>query len=300
MSTFYNSKKLHGITLIGFSLLLLVIGCRPTSPTEQTSPFSVNEPPSAAVQSPEPTSPIDPPSTDDDLEAFKAQILAEEQTKELAFIEEERQAIPLVDEPDALIQLHPQQRLWITPDRKDVVMIGRVVLREGFLELLACRTGTKEHESILAVRIEPYLIHMALLAANARQGKPMQMSPVFTPATGDKIDIMLRWKDEAGTQHESRAQDWIWDMSISPEDAKKPMTTHWVFSGSRMYQDDDGSNRYVADETGELFGLSNFVGSILDVPIRSSEDNTELMFGCLTERIPPQDTLVTIILTPAL
>jgi len=63
--------------------------------------------------------------------------------------------------------------------------------------------------------------------------------------------------------------------------------------------DDEEKTRYVADETGELFGLSNFVGSILDVPIESSEDNTQLKFGCFTERIPPLDTPVTIILTPA-
>ena len=127
----------------------------------------------------------------------------------------------------------------------------------------------------------------------------MQVSPVFTPATGDKIDITLRWKDESGTQHESPAQDWVWDMSASPEHAKKPMSTHWVFSGSRMVQDYEGTDRYLANETGELFGLSNFVGSILDVPIQSSDDNTRLQFGCLTERIPPLGTLVTIVLTPA-
>ena len=245
-------------------------------------------------------SPLDlPPVIDEDLEAFREQILAEERAKELAHIDEEQNFVPLVDEPDVLISLSPQHRIWVTPDRKSAVMNGRVVLQEGFLELLACRVGSKEHESILAVRVEPHLIHAALIVVNARQGRPMQTSPVFTPATGGRINITLRWKDESETLHESSAQDWIWDMSVSPEDAKKPMTTHWVFSGSRMVQDYEGNDRYLADSTGELFGLSNFVGSILDVPIWSSDDNTQLMFGCFTERIPPLDTLVTIILTPA-
>jgi len=248
----------------------------------------------------EPLSPLDmppPPSTDEDYEALREQVLAEEREKERALIEEERNLVPLVDEPETLRLLDERDRIWITPDRTSVVLIGRVVLREGFLELLACRVNTKEHESILSIRVQPFLIHAALLAANARQGKPMQMRPVFVPATGDRIDITLRWKDETGTLHESPAQHWIWDMS-SPEDAKKPMTTHWVFSGSRIYQDDEGMNRYVADETGELFGLSNFVGSILDVPIESSADNTLLQFGCFTKHIPPTDTPVTIVLTP--
>ena len=246
-----------------------------------------------------PISPLDlPPVIDEDLEALREKVLAEEKAKELALIEEERNFVPLVEEPNALIPLHPQHQIWITPDRKNVIITGRVILREGFLELLACRVGTKEHESILAVRVEPQLIHAALLAANARQGRPMQVSPVFAPATGDRIDITLRWKDESEIQHESPAQDWVWDMS-SPEDSKKPMATHWVFSGSRMLQDFDGNEIYAANVTGELFALSNFVGSILDVPIRSSDDNTQLQFACFTERIPPLDTLVTIVLTPS-
>jgi hypothetical protein len=235
-------------------------------------------------------------------EAAREQVLADERAEELALIEEERKLVPVVSEPDKLIlfNLLPDQkdRIWITQDRTSVVMIGRVVFREGFLELLACRVRTKEHESILSVRVTPALIHGALLVANARQGKPMQTSPEFIPASGDKIDITLRWKDESGAEHESPAQHWIWDMSSSTEEAKKPMTTHWVFSGSENYRDDEGNVHYAANETGELFGLSNFVGSILDVPIQSSRDNTRLQFGCFTERIPPLDTPVTIILTP--
>ena len=229
--------------------------------------------------------------------ALRERILAEERAKELALIEEERKIIPLVDEPEKLIPLDPADRIWITPDGTSVVLLGRVVLREGFLELLACRAATKEHESILSVRVKPFLIHAALLATNARQGRPMQASPVFAPATGDRIDIALRWKDESDEQQESSAQDWAWDMSISKDDAKKPMTTHWVFSGSREFLDGEGNVIYLADETGELFGLSNFVGSILDVPIQSSADNTRLQFGCFTERIPPLGTPVTIILS---
>ena len=253
-------------------------------------------------------SPLDlPPEANEeaDLAALREKILAEEHAKELALIEQERQIIPFVDAPDELIPLDPQDRIWITSDRKHVVLLGRVVLREGFLELLACRVGSKEHESILSVRVKPFLVHAGLLAVNARQGQSAEFRPEFIPASGDRIDITLRWQirsrslsgEEEIVQHESSAQDWIWDLS-SPEHAKRPMTTHWVFSGSRTYQDAAGNHRYLADETGELFGLSNFVGSILDVPIESSADNTMLQFGCFTERIPPIGTPVTIILTP--
>jgi len=288
--------------LLTLAILLIgsETGCRKPVPTERTPQLTAEQP--AEVQTTERISPLDlPAAPDEDYEAARERILAEERAKELALIKEERKVVPMVDEPEKLILLDPTDRLWVTPDRTSVVMIGRVVLREGFLELLACRMGSKEHESILSVRVTPQLIHAALLVVKARQGKPMQFSPdteTFVPASGDKIDMTLRWKDESGTDREAKAQDWVWDMANSPEDAKKPMATHWVFSGSREYQDDEGKNRYVADETGELFSLSNFVGAILDVPIQSSADNTRLLFGCFTERIPPLDTMVTIMLTP--
>ena len=298
-TSFYNG---YSLLVLVFLLIASGIGCHKSASTNQEkiiSAASSAEQPLVEPSPAEPVSPLDRPAVpDENLEAERERILAEERAKELALIEEEQKIVPMIDKPDKLIQLFPQERLWVTPDRKSVVMIGWVVLREGFLELLACRVGSKEHESMLSVRVTPQHIHAALLVVQARQGKPMQTSPVFVPPTGDQIDITLRWKDESGADRESPAQDWVWEMSSSSENAKKPMTTHWVFSGSKMVQDEEGTNHYLADETGELFCLSNFVGSILDVPILSSAENTQLLFGCFTERIPPLDTPVTIILTP--
>ncbi|MDR2757654.1 MAG: undecaprenyl-diphosphate phosphatase [Planctomycetaceae bacterium] len=225
-------------------------------------------------------------------------ILAEEEAKEQAEIAEEQKRIPLVDEPDKLILLDPQDRIWITPEGQSVVILGRVVLREGFLELLACRVGTKEHESIISVRVKPFLIHAALLMVRAEPGKPVQQTPQFVPPSGDEIEITVRWNDQEGHRKEVLAQDWVWDAGNSKEDSKKAMSTHWVFTGSMQYKDESGMNHYVADESGELLGLSNFVGAILDVPIKSSADNTELLFACFTERIPERGTPLTLILTP--
>ncbi|MDR2705374.1 MAG: YdjY domain-containing protein, partial [Planctomycetaceae bacterium] len=225
-------------------------------------------------------------------------ILAEEEAKEQAEIAEEQQRIPLVDEPDKLIPLDPKDRIWLMPDNGSVVILGRVVLREGFLELLACRIGTKEHESIVSVRVKPFLIHAALLAVGAEPGKPVQQTPQFVPPSGDEIEITIRWNDQDGHRKEVLAQEWVWDAGNSKEDSKKAMSTHWVFTGSMQYKDESGENHYIADESGELFGLSNFVGAILDVPIKSSADNAELLFACFTERIPERGTPLTLILTP--
>ncbi|MDR1290108.1 MAG: YdjY domain-containing protein, partial [Planctomycetaceae bacterium] len=211
---------------------------------------------------------------------------------------EEERFIPLVDDVDKLIQLHPKDRIWLEGEVGAVVITGRVVLREGMLELFACKVNSKEHESIISIRVLPELIHAALLAVGAENGKPVQMKPEFVAPSGDEIEVRVKWRGQDGQIKESSAQDWIWDNANSKEDDKKPMKTNWVFTGSQQYKDEEGNNHYLANETGELFGLSNFVGSILDVPIQSSADNDKLMFSCLTEKIPPLGTLVTIILKP--
>jgi undecaprenyl-diphosphatase len=234
-----------------------------------------------------------------ELNRERERILAEEKAKEQRIIEEDRRLIPDVDNADKLLPLDKDDRIWITADKTSVVFIGRVALREGLLELLACRTRTKEHESILSVRVKPYLIHAGLLLIGAKQGKPMQMNPSFAPATGDTVSITLRWKDADGQVKEAAAHDWITDIDAENKGntgSNRSKALSWVFSGSTEYQDDDGRTHYLANESGELIGVSNFVGSILDVPMQSSADNSQLLFTCRTDSIPPLETPVTVIL----
>lgn len=219
---------------------------------------------------------------------------------------------PLVAEPKTLIALHDTEPIWLSADKKTVVVVGRVVLREGMLELFACRRRSKEHESILALDVTPHLLHAALLAIGADAGKPASFEPKFTPAHGDTISIRLHWKGDEGRQKTATPQDWltqrriIVDKSIdNPPNAKpaKPATEPaltpitWVFAGSLTYPDADGRLHYVADETGELIGLSNFAGAILDLPLESTSSNESLLFSPKTDAIPPLGTEVTLVLS---
>ena len=225
-------------------------------------------------------------------------IVAEEEAAERAAIEEEKKRMPFVDEPEKLILIDPNDRIWITPDKKSVIVLGRIALREGLLEFFACCVGTKEHESVISMRVKPFMLHAALLAIGAEQGKPVQVMPKFIPPSGEEIEILVRWKDDKGEIKEALAQDWVLDEDATEKNGTNTaMKSNWVFSGSMIYQDGEGKNHYMADETGELFGLSNFVGAILDVPFESSADNDDLLFTCFTERIPELYTPVTLILT---
>jgi hypothetical protein len=110
---------------------------------------------------------------------------------------------------DEVVALNPNRTVLLDREGKRVLVKTRVVLREGFLEMLCCPAQTKEHESILAVDSRAYVIHAGLLALGAKPGAPVQYRPDYKPPTGQPIDIFLQWTDAQGKRHRVRAQEWI-------------------------------------------------------------------------------------------
>lgn len=198
-----------------------------------------------------------------------------------------------VDEPEKLRRLDKTAPIWVSSDRKRVVLGGVVCLREGPLEFFACRRGSKEHESVVSLDVAPHLIHAALLAVGAKQGKPAKFDPEFVPPTGEEIEIELRWRDAASeTVRKIRAQE-----TVRVAETGREMTASWVFTGGLFGVDAEGKKYYLANVTGEIFGVSNFPGSVLDVPFESSSDNALLTFEANTDKIPPTGTPTALILT---
>jgi hypothetical protein len=192
-----------------------------------------------------------------------------------------------------LIRLDPKAPVWIDKVRKRVVVVGKVCLREGQLEMFACPEGTKEHESVLSVPVSAEMVHAALLGIGAKQGTPVEFAPEYKSATGTEIDVSLYWTDEAGKRRSAWAQDWVQDARTG-----KALKHPWVFAGSRFWRDEQtGKELYLAN-MGELICVSNFSSAMLDLPIESSDKAGQLLFTAYTERIPPLDTPVTIVLTP--
>lgn len=201
---------------------------------------------------------------------------------------------PLVDNRAALAQLHPTYPVWFDKEHKSVVMLGEVCQRRMSLELFACLKGSKEHESIVSVPAQAYVVHAGLLAAGAEPGNPVQFYPEYVPARGPEIEVTVIWKDEKGQIQRARAQDWVRNA-----ETKKPMEYAWVFAGSHFVRDEQTKEQYYrADGEGDLICVSNFPSAVLDIPVKSTDQNAGLLFECFTERIPPIGTPVTLILTP--
>ncbi len=197
--------------------------------------------------------------------------------------------------PPGARQLDPRYPVWLDAARHQVIMDGQVCLREGALEMFICLQGTKEHESILAVKTKAFLVHAALLAAGAKPGKPVQYDPKYVAATGTEIDITLQWLAKDGKQKTARAQEWIRNAQTG-----KAMTDHWVFAGSGFWVDENDGTKHYHAESGDFICVSNFSTAMLDLPIESTQTNQGLLFEALTERIPPEGTTVRIVLAPRL
>lgn len=193
-----------------------------------------------------------------------------------------------------LIKLAKDHDVWVDPQRKLVVVDGEVAMREGGLEMFACPKGSKEHESVVAVRSNAQLVHAGLLAVGAIAGHPVQFDPKYVPATGTTIDIFVLWQDDKG-KHKVRAQEWVKDAKTGEE-----MKHHWVFGGSGFWTDQSTGEKYYHADGGDFICLSNFSTATLDLPIESSQANSALLFSAFTERIPPRGTKVRLVLIPRL
>jgi hypothetical protein len=184
--------------------------------------------------------------------------------------------------------------LEVLPDKKRRVLVsGEICLREGQLELLMCRKHTKEHEAILSADVDARDIHKALIAAGATEGAPVQFAPKYRPATGTTIKVSLQYMDK-GKLTTVPGQSWVKNLKSG-----KALDSDWVFAGSRLVANplDPDKKHYLAND-GDLICVSNFETALLDLPVKSPKENADLVFAAFTERIPPLETKVVVVLEP--
>lgn len=194
--------------------------------------------------------------------------------------------------PPGMTRLYKDARIWIDLKKKLLVVDGYVALRLGQLEMFACPAGTKEHESVIGLLSKAQYVHAGLLAIGAKPGSPVKFEPTYTPASGSKIKIEILYVDEKGAKKRVLAQDWVRQVGT-----EKTLDMDWVFAGSGMWKDPDtGTEQYLA-ESGDLICVSNFSTATLDLPIRSSQANSSLLFAAYTDRIPPEQTPVRLVLS---
>ncbi len=185
--------------------------------------------------------------------------------------------------------------VWIDLKKKQILVGGRICLREGLLEMFSCPVGTKEHEAIVSANTPARFVHAGLVAIGARPGPPVQFQPKYKPAQGTEVEVTVIWKDLKGKEHRVRAQQWVKQTKTG-----KALEYPWVFAGSGFWTDERTGKQYYNADGGEFICVSNFSTAMLDLPVESSDANDTLMFCAFTERIPPRGTRVYLLLTPKL
>jgi hypothetical protein len=204
----------------------------------------------------------------------------------------------LLVDTTGLERLDAEYNVWTDPQQKRVVLAGTVARREGPLEMFACLKGTKEHESVVAIHAKAFLIHAALLAVGAEQGSPVRFAneegeAAFRPAQGDEIEVTILWLDAEGQRQQARGQDWVRHIKTG-----EALDVPWVFAGSGFWVNDRTGEQFYMAEDGDIICVSNFTTAMLDLPVESSQATANLLFEGFTERIPPQGTPLTVVLTP--
>lgn len=222
----------------------------------------------------------------------------------------------LVAPPSAPVQQEQFVQLGadIRLDRhKSQVMIrAQVAARNGWLEQLVCKAGTREHESLLAVEAAPKMIHAALLAAGFSPGAPgswVEMPPDaagkpvirFQPPTGAQVELLVRWED-GGRTNERALCDWVRSV---PDAAQQGDTVtfpcdRFVFAGSHVRPNPRSlgpGEHYVADYTGSIVGLVTFGDEVIafEEVIPDRVDIAPAIWEAWTERIPPEGTPVELV-----
>jgi hypothetical protein len=196
--------------------------------------------------------------------------------------------------PEHFVRLQPDQNVWVDKKNRTVVMDGEICLREGLLELLLCEEGGKTHESVIKVKAKPSIVRAGLEAIGAKKGKPAEFQPEYKPATGDEIEIRVKYLDPKGKLHEVMAQEFVRNVKTG-----KALDHPWVFAGSFFSFDEfEKKEVFMADATGDFICVSNFPTAIMDLPIPSSQTNEQLMFDAFKENIPLVGTKVRVTLKP--
>jgi biopolymer transport protein ExbD len=191
---------------------------------------------------------------------------------------------------DVIIKTLPG--IVIDTKAREVRLEAVVCLRQGSLELLACEAGTKEHESIFAVRAKPSQVTFALALLGLEPGAPGKTLDrnVYRPPSGEVVDVLVRFLMPNGQVQEMPAWKLL-RLSGRPEALERPLS--WVYVGVPS-----ADALKAADDEGTVICLSNFLAAVLDVPFESTAVNANLAYDANTAALPPLGTKAELVLHP--
>ena len=209
--------------------------------------------------------------------------------------------------------------------KRCVDLEAKVCLDAGYLELIACTKGSKEHESIVSVSSKALHIHTALLLLGADHGHPeirklvdeknqrwVNLSP-----RGDPVEVMLVLPDSNGKPTERPIRDFVerstsrldevsgevlsdTSVNVNPgERQSAEFSKVFIFAGSRLNDAGNGPKQYLADLSGNIVSIATFGDEVLCLPSHQTQQNSALMWQVKPDVLPKVGTMVTLRLRPS-
>lgn len=191
---------------------------------------------------------------------------------------------------------------------------GTVCLDQGLLELVACTEGSKEHESIVAIKARPMHVHTALLLLGAKSGNPAMRKPagdqkerwVDVPPEGDPVNVYLVYREPDGKKVERPIGDFITrsenqpgeGLPVDKENAEGEFPNTFLFAGSHYLGDGPGPRKYLSDLSGNVISIATFGDELLCLPGIHGQDNGSLMWAVDATHLPKVASKVTLRLRP--
>jgi len=206
--------------------------------------------------------------------------------------------------------------LVINFQERCVDLEGSICLDRGFLELIACTKGSKEHESIVAIEARPMHIHAALLLLGANPGNPATRRPIDeqgtrwidVPPKGDPVDVYLVFKKREGKMVERPISDFVarsgkrpgkhLDAGGADADECTEFPHTFLFAGSLLRGDGPGPRKYLSDLSGNVISIATFGDELLCLPGVYSNANESLMWQVDASRLPKVGSKVALRLRP--
>lgn len=175
---------------------------------------------------------------------------------------------------------------------------GRVVGRTvDWLELLACRPGTREYESVVTLDAEAAHLQLALILLGLEPGEPARAERTdggveFFAPHGPAVELFFVLDDQPDGL--IPAHTWI----VDQETGQVMPGNTWLFVGSRTV-DHAGKRWFLAEENGTLISLVNFGDELIGRGTDQSADGGNVLWTANTDVIPPEGTRLTLRIRPA-
>ncbi len=166
---------------------------------------------------------------------------------------------------------------------------GHVVgQRFEWLELLACRPGTREHESLVTLDAQAAHLQLGLILLGLTPGQPATAQRqddqlIVTPPHGPAVELFFILPDQP--DRPVPAHRWVVDQQTGEPLAEN----RWLFLGSKIVEH-RGKTFFLAEDNGTLVSLVNFGDELLGRDTDASADGGNDLWTAHPDRLPPAGT----------